>query len=183
MVTERARWHVVQHWAMPSLGSLTDVRCENLCPGACAGTVLFLIHGTVITGVLSPVFVLTTVEHFPTVVFTPVIFPSDAEQDRSTIRSYGETLRFIRDNTYYVDLDNHLLYRWLAVRLDALGSVLMFLIAILAAAGISRTSLAEIGPDVDDVFDSASHWATHGSSPSTRRRTSLSPQYWPFNLA
>ncbi|KAJ6632266.1 P-loop containing nucleoside triphosphate hydrolase protein [Mycena sp. CBHHK59/15] len=69
-----------------------------------------------------------------------------------TIRSYGEIPRFIKDNKYYIDLENRALFltvtnqsRWLAVRLDALGSVLVFLVAILAAVGVASISPAQIG--------------------------------------
>ncbi|KAJ7120034.1 ABC protein [Mycena epipterygia] len=68
-----------------------------------------------------------------------------------TIRSYGEIPRFIRDNKYYIDLENRALFltianqRWLAVRLDALGSVLVFLLGILSAVGIPGISAAQIG--------------------------------------
>ncbi|KAJ7708108.1 P-loop containing nucleoside triphosphate hydrolase protein [Mycena rosella] len=68
-----------------------------------------------------------------------------------TIRSYGEIPRFIRDNKYYIDLENRALFltvtnqRWLAVRLDGLGSILVFLIAIFAAVGVNGISPAEIG--------------------------------------
>ncbi|KAJ7642099.1 ABC protein [Roridomyces roridus] len=68
-----------------------------------------------------------------------------------TIRSYGEISRFIEDNKYYIDLENRALFltvtnqRWLAVRLDALGAILVFLIAILSAVGIKGVSAAEIG--------------------------------------
>ncbi|KAJ7086329.1 ABC protein [Mycena belliarum] len=68
-----------------------------------------------------------------------------------TIRSYGEVERFVSDNKYYIDLENRALFltvtnqRWLAVRLDALGSILVFLVAIFAAVGLSGISPAEIG--------------------------------------
>ncbi|KAJ7175120.1 ABC protein [Mycena crocata] len=68
-----------------------------------------------------------------------------------TIRSYGEIPRFIQDNKYYIDLENRALFltvtnqRWLAVRLDALGAILVFLVAIFAAVGVSGISPAEIG--------------------------------------
>ncbi|KAJ7445406.1 ABC transporter type 1, transmembrane domain-containing protein [Mycena galericulata] len=58
-----------------------------------------------------------------------------------TIRSYGEMLRFIQDNKFYIDLENRASFltvtnqRWLAVRLDALESILVFLVAIFAACG------------------------------------------------
>lgn len=59
----------------------------------------------------------------------------------STIRAYGETDRFIRENTYYMDLEDraYLLtatnQRWLSVRLDFMGGVLVFATAIMAAKG------------------------------------------------
>ncbi|KAJ7057792.1 ABC protein [Mycena amicta] len=87
-----------------------------------------------------------------------------------TIRSYGEIDRFIRDNKYYIDLENRALFltvtnqrcvfevlhlakqqtpslfcSWLAVRLDALGSILVFLIGILVAVGLNGVSAAEVG--------------------------------------
>ncbi|KAJ7204160.1 ABC protein [Mycena pura] len=68
-----------------------------------------------------------------------------------TIRSYGELDRFVQDNKYYIDLENRALFltvtnqRWLAVRLDALGSLLVFLVGILAAVGVSGISAAQVG--------------------------------------
>lgn len=71
-------------------------------------------------------------------------------QGLPTIRSYGEISRFVRDNKYYIDLENRALFltvtnqryvdvqlptssvkflRWLAVRLDALGSILVFMVS------------------------------------------------------
>ncbi|KAJ7040911.1 ABC protein [Mycena alexandri] len=68
-----------------------------------------------------------------------------------TIRCYGEIPRFVRDNKYYIDLENRALFltvtnqRWLAVRLDALGSVLVFVVGLFAAVGLSGISPAEVG--------------------------------------
>ncbi|KAJ7165411.1 P-loop containing nucleoside triphosphate hydrolase protein [Mycena filopes] len=68
-----------------------------------------------------------------------------------TIRCYGEIDRFVLDNKYYIDLENRALFltvtnqRWLAVRLDALGSILVFLVGIFAAVGVSGISPAEVG--------------------------------------
>ncbi|KAJ7500976.1 ABC protein [Mycena galericulata] len=68
-----------------------------------------------------------------------------------TIRSYGEIPGFIQDNKFYIDLENRALFLtvtnqwWLAVRLDALGSILVFLVAIFAAVGVAGISPAEIG--------------------------------------
>ncbi|KAF7349832.1 ABC protein [Mycena venus] len=72
-------------------------------------------------------------------------------QGLPTIRSYGEISRFIRDNKYYIDLENRALFltvtnqRWLAVRLDACGSILVFLVGIFAAVGVSGITAGEIG--------------------------------------
>ncbi|KAJ7477714.1 ABC protein [Mycena latifolia] len=69
-------------------------------------------------------------------------------QGLPTIRSYGEISRFIRDNKYYIDLQNRALFltvtyqRWLAVRLDACGSIL---VGIFAAVGVSGITAGEIG--------------------------------------
>ncbi|KAF7342738.1 ABC protein [Mycena sanguinolenta] len=75
-------------------------------------------------------------------------------------RIYGEISRFIRDNKYYIDLQNRALFltvtyqrwinntfhhRWLAVRLDACGSILVFLVGIFAAVGVSGITAGEIG--------------------------------------
>ncbi|KAJ7097438.1 P-loop containing nucleoside triphosphate hydrolase protein, partial [Mycena epipterygia] len=64
---------------------------------------------------------------------------------------YGEIPRSIGDNKYYIDLEDRALFltvtnqRWLAVRLDALGSILVFLIGIFSAVGIPGVSAAQIG--------------------------------------
>ncbi|KAF8896584.1 P-loop containing nucleoside triphosphate hydrolase protein [Infundibulicybe gibba] len=69
----------------------------------------------------------------------------------STIRSYGEIGRFVADNKYYIDLENRALFltvtnqRWLAIRLDFCGAILVFSVAILAAVGISGISPAQVG--------------------------------------
>ncbi|TDL20835.1 ABC protein [Rickenella mellea] len=68
-----------------------------------------------------------------------------------TIRSYGELPRFLKDNQYYVDLENRALFltitnqRWLAIRLDFLGAVMVFLVAIFAVVGVSGINPAQIG--------------------------------------
>ncbi|KAG6918643.1 hypothetical protein DXG01_012762 [Tephrocybe rancida] len=68
-----------------------------------------------------------------------------------TIRSYGELGRFIKDNTYYIDLENRALLltvtnqRWLAVRLDFCGACLVFSIAMLTVTGASGISPAQVG--------------------------------------
>ncbi|KAJ6466582.1 ABC protein [Mycena vitilis] len=68
-----------------------------------------------------------------------------------TIRSYGEIPRFIESNKYYIDLENRALFltvtnqRWLAIRLDVCGAIMVFTVAIFAVVGVSGISPAEIG--------------------------------------
>ncbi|KAL0954603.1 hypothetical protein HGRIS_003563 [Hohenbuehelia grisea] len=68
-----------------------------------------------------------------------------------TIRSYGEIPRFIQDNQNYIDLENRALFltvttqRWLAIRLDFLGAMMVFAVALLAVIGVSGISPAQIG--------------------------------------
>ncbi|KAG1887345.1 ABC protein [Suillus subluteus] len=68
-----------------------------------------------------------------------------------TIRSYGEMKRFIASNRYYVDLEDRALFlvvtnqRWLAIRLDFMGGILVFLVALLAVIDVSGINAAQIG--------------------------------------
>ncbi|KAJ7454700.1 ABC protein [Mycena latifolia] len=68
-----------------------------------------------------------------------------------TIRSYGEIPRFIESNKYYIDLQNRALFltvtnqRWLAIRLDVCGAVMVFIVAIFAVIGVSGIGPAQIG--------------------------------------
>jgi ATP-binding cassette subfamily C (CFTR/MRP) protein 1 len=68
-----------------------------------------------------------------------------------TIRSYGAIERFLDENKYYVDLENRALFltvtnqRWLAIRLDFMGGLMTFVIAMLAVNGVDGISAAEIG--------------------------------------
>ncbi|KAH7335823.1 ABC protein [Rhizoctonia solani] len=69
----------------------------------------------------------------------------------ATIRAYGEVDRFLRDNKYYIDLENRALFlvstnqRWLAIRLDFLGSLLVFSAGVMSVVGIHGVSASEIG--------------------------------------
>ncbi|KAH9929982.1 P-loop containing nucleoside triphosphate hydrolase protein [Fomitopsis serialis] len=69
----------------------------------------------------------------------------------ATIRSYGETARFLKDNEYYVDLEDRAgiltvtNQRWLAIRLDFLGGLLIFVVAMLAVSNVSGINPAQIG--------------------------------------
>ncbi|KAG2075298.1 ABC protein [Suillus decipiens] len=68
-----------------------------------------------------------------------------------TIRSYGEMKQFITANRYYVDLEDRALFivvtnqRWLAIRLDFMGGILVFLVALLAVVNASGINAAQIG--------------------------------------
>ncbi|PSR78986.1 hypothetical protein PHLCEN_2v7173 [Hermanssonia centrifuga] len=68
-----------------------------------------------------------------------------------TIRSYGEISRFLSDNEYYTDLEDRAAFltvtnqRWLAIRLDFLGGIMTFVVAILAVVGVSGINPAQIG--------------------------------------
>ncbi|KAJ3923547.1 ABC protein [Lentinula edodes] len=68
-----------------------------------------------------------------------------------TIRSYGKIPRFIQDNQYHIDLENRALFitvttqRWLAIRVDCLGAILVFFVSLFAVIGISGINAAQIG--------------------------------------
>ncbi|KAH9945319.1 ABC protein [Epithele typhae] len=69
----------------------------------------------------------------------------------ATIRSYGVVDRFLRDNEYYIDLENRAGFititnqRWLAIRLDFCGGVMVFIVALLAVTNATGINAAEIG--------------------------------------
>jgi ABC-type multidrug transport system fused ATPase/permease subunit len=75
---------------------------------------------------------------------------SESLSGLATIRAYGETNRFIKDNAYYMDLEDraYLLtagnQRWLAVRLDFLGACLVFAVAIMSAEGGAGLNASQI---------------------------------------
>ncbi|GAA5825076.1 hypothetical protein JCM11251_006090 [Rhodosporidiobolus azoricus] len=64
----------------------------------------------------------------------------------STIRAFGEQERFLQNNDRFIDIENRAYYltvinqRWLAIRLDFLGSLLAFVVAIVAVA--ERTTIS-----------------------------------------
>ncbi|EIW84009.1 ABC protein [Coniophora puteana RWD-64-598 SS2] len=68
-----------------------------------------------------------------------------------TIRSYGAMSRFVKDNKYYIDLEDRALFlvvtnqRWLAVRLDFMGGLLVLVVAMLSATDIAGINPAQIG--------------------------------------
>ncbi|KAH9481477.1 Multidrug resistance protein fer6 [Psilocybe cubensis] len=69
----------------------------------------------------------------------------------STLRTYGEIPRFLKENAYYIDLENRALIltvsnqRWLSIRLDFCGALLVFFVAIFAVTGASGSSAAQVG--------------------------------------
>lgn len=69
----------------------------------------------------------------------------------ATIRAYGETQRFIKDDHYFIDLENRALFltitnqRWLSIRLDFLGGLMVLAVGIMCAVGINGISPAQIG--------------------------------------
>ncbi|PVF97426.1 ABC protein [Serendipita vermifera] len=69
----------------------------------------------------------------------------------ATIRAYGETDRFIKDDQYFIDLENRALFltitnqRWLSIRLDGMGAFMVFAVAIMCAVGINGVSPSQIG--------------------------------------
>ncbi|KAG8870466.1 hypothetical protein FRB97_009732 [Tulasnella sp. 331] len=69
----------------------------------------------------------------------------------TTIRAYGGISRFLRDNEYFTDLENRALFltitnqRWLAIRLDFMGSMMVFVVALMAAAGANGISPSQVG--------------------------------------
>ncbi|ORY27673.1 P-loop containing nucleoside triphosphate hydrolase protein [Naematelia encephala] len=75
---------------------------------------------------------------------------SESLSGLGTIRAYGETKRFIRDNQFYTDLEDRAYLitatnqRWLSVRLDFLGACLVFALAVMAAKGGGGLSASQI---------------------------------------
>ncbi|KAF9484380.1 ABC protein [Pholiota conissans] len=68
-----------------------------------------------------------------------------------TLRTYGEIPRFLKENSYYIDLENRALFlnvtnqRWLSIRLDFCGALLVFFVALFAVCGVSGISAAQVG--------------------------------------
>lgn len=76
---------------------------------------------------------------------------SEALSGLATIQAYGEVPRFIKDNNYYIDLENRAYIltatnqRWLGVRLDFLGGLMVFAVAVMVAKGGGGILPSEIG--------------------------------------
>ncbi|KAK9476428.1 P-loop containing nucleoside triphosphate hydrolase protein [Lipomyces japonicus] len=66
----------------------------------------------------------------------------------STVRAYSQIRRFNKTNEYHIDFNNKAYYpsmiarRWLAVRLEVIGSFIIFLTALLSVIAISIGSLS-----------------------------------------
>lgn len=69
----------------------------------------------------------------------------------STLRSYGQVSRFVRDNEFFTDLENRAIFlastnqRWLTVRLDICGALLVFFVAFFAVIDVSKINPAQVG--------------------------------------
>ncbi|KAF8333586.1 ABC protein [Cantharellus anzutake] len=76
---------------------------------------------------------------------------SESLSGLATIRAYGETPRFIRENARLIDHESSALFltitnqRWLSVRLDTLGGTMTFLVALMSVFGVNGVSPAQIG--------------------------------------
>ncbi|KAF8322189.1 hypothetical protein DL93DRAFT_2051237 [Clavulina sp. PMI_390] len=76
---------------------------------------------------------------------------SESMSGLATIRAYGETARFEADNRRFMDNENRAYWltctnqRWLSIRLDFLGSLLTFSVAILTVAARKSISPAQTG--------------------------------------
>lgn len=70
-----------------------------------------------------------------------------------TIRSYGEVHRFLSDNEYYIDLEDRANYivvtnqRWLAIRLDFLGGLMVFVVSKMFGSRKTNISTSPLSPD------------------------------------
>ncbi|KAF8318754.1 ABC protein [Clavulina sp. PMI_390] len=69
----------------------------------------------------------------------------------ATIRAYGATSRFVHDNSVFIDHEDSALYltitnqRWLSIRLDVMGGILVFVVALMAVFGLNGVSAAQVG--------------------------------------
>ncbi|GAA5927015.1 uncharacterized protein JCM15063_000432 [Sporobolomyces koalae] len=69
----------------------------------------------------------------------------------ATIRAYGESERFLRGTEKYIDIENRAYFltvvnqRWLSIRVDSLGGLLTFVVAIVAVTERTTISSSKIG--------------------------------------
>ncbi|KDQ57208.1 hypothetical protein JAAARDRAFT_35814 [Jaapia argillacea MUCL 33604] len=76
---------------------------------------------------------------------------SESLSGLATIRAYGESRRFLKENEHRVDVENRAYWltvtnqRWLGIRLDFLGILLTFVVAILTVATRNSINPAQTG--------------------------------------
>ena len=76
---------------------------------------------------------------------------SESLSGLATIRAYGESRRFALENQSRVDVENRAYWltvtnqRWLGIRLDCLGALLTFIVALLAVGTRFTISPAQTG--------------------------------------
>ncbi|KAF5367964.1 hypothetical protein D9758_004466 [Tetrapyrgos nigripes] len=97
---------------------------------------------------------------------------SESISGLTTIRAYGESKRFEDENTSRIDLENRAYWlsvtnqRWLSVRLDFLGSVMVFAVAIMAVGTRADISPAQTGVVLSYILvvQQAFGWAVRQSA-------------------
>lgn len=85
-----------------------------------------------------------------------------------TIRAYSEIPRFKAENQKRMDYENMAYFvsiinqRWLGVRLDALGAIMVLVVAILATAGSNSITPGQVGIALSYVVSvaQAASWLT-----------------------
>ncbi|KAK9896913.1 hypothetical protein P389DRAFT_194562 [Cystobasidium minutum MCA 4210] len=76
---------------------------------------------------------------------------SESLSGLATLRAYAVVPRFIRTNSHFLDIENRAYsltvvnQRWLGIRLDFLGALLSFVVAIIAVLEATRTNPSQIG--------------------------------------
>ncbi|KAF8802446.1 P-loop containing nucleoside triphosphate hydrolase protein [Phlegmacium glaucopus] len=120
--------------------------------------------GLTLSNVLGSVIIIAVIEHYFLIVavvsfcgyqYFAAFYRASAREVKRlglpTIRTYGEIPRFLKDNAYYIDLENRALIltvtnqRWLAIRLDFCGAILVLSVALFVALGVSGSSAAQVG--------------------------------------
>ncbi|KAL0576170.1 hypothetical protein V5O48_005811 [Marasmius crinis-equi] len=97
---------------------------------------------------------------------------SESMSGLTTIRAYGESSRFQSENAFRTNLENRAYWlsvsnqRWLSVRLDFLGSIMVFAVAIMAVGTRFSISPAETGAVLSYmlVVQQAFGWAVRQSA-------------------
>ncbi|KAG7097474.1 hypothetical protein E1B28_004817 [Marasmius oreades] len=97
---------------------------------------------------------------------------SESMSGLTTIRAYGESIRFCNENASRTDLENRAYWlsvsnqRWLSIRLDFLGSIMVFAVAIMAVGTRLDISPAQTGAVLSYmlVVQQAFGWAVRQSA-------------------